>query len=123
MNGRENIADIYPLSPAQQGMLMVVLLSGSSSEYYFDQCVLTLTGRLDAAAWREAWRLMVERHAALRTLFVWERRERPLQVVRRAVDLPWQELDWRALPEAERTEQLDALLAADHARGFDLGQA
>jgi len=123
MNGRENVADIYPLSPAQQGMLMVVLLSGGSSEYYFDQCLLTLTGRLDPAAWRDAWRRVVERHAALRTLFLWERRERPLQVVRRAVELPWQELDWRALPAAEREARLAELLREDHERGFDLGQA
>jgi amino acid adenylation domain-containing protein len=123
MSSQSNVVDIYPLSPAQQGMLMVVLLAEKSSEYYFDQVVLTLTGPLDPAAWREAWRRAVARHEALRTQFVWERRERPLQVVRREVELPWEELDWRGLPEAEREPRLDALLRADHARGFDLDRA
>ena len=123
MSSQSNVVDIYPLSPAQQGMLMVVLLAEKSSEYYFDQVVLTLTGPLDSAAWREAWRRAVARHEALRTQFVWERRERPLQVVRREVELPWEELDWRGLPEAEREPRLDALLSADHARGFDLDRA
>ncbi len=123
MSSQSNVVDIYPLSPAQQGMLMVVLLAEKSSEYYFDQVVLTLTGPLDPAAWREAWRRAVARHEALRTQFVWERRERPLQVVRREVELPWEELDWRGLSEAERQPRLDALLSADHARGFDLDRA
>jgi amino acid adenylation domain-containing protein len=123
MSSPSNVADIYPLSPAQQGMLMVNLLSADRSEYYFDQFIFTLTGRLDAALWREAWRRVVARHGALRTQFAWERRERPLQVVRAEVELPWEELDLRDLPEAERERRLDALLRADHARGFDLSRA
>ncbi|MEA2695279.1 MAG: hypothetical protein QOJ16_4666, partial [Acidobacteriota bacterium] len=104
------VPEEYPLSPAQQGMLMVVLLSANRSEYYFDQYVVTLTGRLDPGAWREAWRRVVARHEALRTRFVWEGRERPLQVVCREVDLPWEELDWQGLPEPERERRLDDLL-------------
>ena len=34
--------------------------------------------------------------------FLWERREQPLQVVRRDAALPWIEEDWRHLPAAER---------------------
>ncbi len=123
MSSPSNVTDIYPLSPAQQGMLMVNLLSADRSEYYFDQFVFTLTGRLDAALWREAWRRVVARHGALRTQFAWERRERPLQVVRAEVELPWEELDLRDLAATERERRLDALLRADHARGFDLSRA
>ncbi|HYG62355.1 MAG TPA: amino acid adenylation domain-containing protein, partial [Thermoanaerobaculia bacterium] len=119
---KQNIEDIYPLSPAQQGMLMVLLLSGYRSEVYFEQVVATLEGRLDLAAWQRAWQEVVRRHPALRTQLVWERREQPLQVVRREVELPWQELDWSGLPEAEREERLAAFLRDDHARGFDLGK-
>ncbi|HEX6862441.1 MAG TPA: amino acid adenylation domain-containing protein, partial [Thermoanaerobaculia bacterium] len=75
-------------------------------------------GELDTVLWRRAWQRVVDRHPSLRTLFVWERREQPLQVVRRQAELPWTELDWRGQAEPAR---LDGFLAEDRARGFDLG--
>jgi amino acid adenylation domain-containing protein len=117
---KQNVEDIYPLSPSQQGMLLYLLLSGYTSEVYFDQYVATLEGRLDLAAWRQAWQRILDRHPALRTLFLWERRDQPLQIVRRGVELPWKDLDWSALPETERQERLAAFLREDEAEGFDL---
>jgi amino acid adenylation domain-containing protein len=118
----QNVQDIYQLSPAQQSMLLYLLLSGYRSEVYFDQYVATLAD-VDPEALRSAWQTVIDRHAVLRTLFVWEKREQPLQVVRRKADVPWQEHDWRELPEAERERRLADFLREDHALGFDLGKA
>ncbi len=115
------IEDIYPLSPGQQGMLTVVLLAGAGTEVYFDQSTMTLGGELDVVLWRRAWQWVLDRHPALRTLFVWERQREPLQIVRREVELPWQELDWRGLPAPEREARLEEFRRQDRARGFDLG--
>jgi thioesterase domain-containing protein/acyl carrier protein len=46
-----------------------------------------------------------------------------LQVVRQSALLPWQELDWRHLPQAVQEQQFKAFLQQDRARGFDLGHA
>jgi amino acid adenylation domain-containing protein len=118
---KPNVEDIYQLSPGQQGMLTVVLLSGAQSEVYFDQSTMTLGGELEVGLWRRAWQRVLDRHPSLRTLFVWERRGEPLQVVRREVEIPWQELDWSGLPLAEREARLESFLREDRARGFDLG--
>src|SRR6185295_7087094 len=118
---KQNVEDIYPLSPGQQGMLMVVLLAGPQSEIYFDQSTFTLEGDLDVGVWRNAWQRVVDRHPSLRTLFVWERRDQPLQVVRRQAELPWEDLDWRDLPAIERESRLEDFRRLDRARGFDLG--
>ncbi|HSK77696.1 MAG TPA: amino acid adenylation domain-containing protein [Thermoanaerobaculia bacterium] len=120
---KKNVEDLYPLAPAQQGMLMYLLISGAGSEVFFDQFASTLAGRLDVSAWRRAWQQVVDRHPTLRTLFLWEKRDQPLQVVRRTVELPWQELDWRDLPEPEREVRWAAFLHEDAKQGFDLGQA
>ena len=91
---KKNIDGIYPLSPVQQGMLFHSLLAPESG-VYFNQVLYTLSGRLQKVAMQRAWQQVVDRHEALRTLFVWKEREKPLQVVRRGVTLPWEELDWR----------------------------
>ena len=116
----EEIEDVYPLSPGQQGMLAVVLLAGPGSEVYFDQSTLNLIGELDTAVWQRAWQRVQDRHPVLRTRFVWERQGEPLQVVHKQVELPWQELDWSAESEGDRKARLDPFLRQDRARGFDL---
>jgi amino acid adenylation domain-containing protein len=118
----QNVQDIYPLSPAQQSMLLYLLLSGYRYEVYFDQYVGTIEN-VDPPALKGAWQAVMDRHPVLRTMFVWEKRDQPLQVVRRQVDVPWQEHDWRELPEAERTQKLAAFLREDHTLGFDLAKA
>ena len=118
----KNIESIYPLSPMQQGMLFYTLLSPKSG-VYFNQVIYTLTGRLQEAAMQRAWQAVAGRHEPLRTLFVWEGREKPLQVVRRRVTLPCEELDWRGISADEQNWKRAAFLQADRQHGFDLAQA
>ncbi len=117
----DNIEAIYPLSPLQQGMLFHSNYAHRSG-VYVESLTFRLHGSLDAVAFRNAWQKVVERHSALRTSFVWENRETPLQVVRKQVDLPWQEFDWRHLSEADQQAQLGVLLKEDHEQGYDLSR-
>ncbi len=121
MSDRRNVQDVYPLSPLQEGMLFESLYAPESG-VYVEQIAAELRGDLDAAAFAAAWRRAVDRHPVLRTAFVWKRVERPLQVVHREVELPVVEEDWRGLGDAERERRLEAYLAADAARGFDLAR-
>lgn len=114
-----NVESIYRLTPAQEGMLFHVVEAPHSGVYH-QQIACSLSGRVDAAALQEAWTWVIGRHAALRTLFTWERRVHPLQIVRQAVTTPWQELDWR--PEAADAS-LAAWLAEDRRQGFELSRA
>src|SRR5262249_44427549 len=113
-----NVEAVYPLSPVQAGILFHTLYS-EGSRVYFQQLCTTYRGPLDLAAYKRAWQRMVDRHAILRTLFVWERQKAPLQVVRRRAELDWSEHDWtaRSAPEAEAA--LEGPLAAAPTRGFD----
>jgi amino acid adenylation domain-containing protein len=119
---RKNVEDLYLLSPLQQGMLFHTLYSPGSAAYV-EQLVLVLGGRPRAAELRRAWQMVVERHSVLRTGFIWEGVPKPLQVVFRKVDVPWQEHDWSALPEAEVEARWARLLEEDRERGFDLPRA
>jgi amino acid adenylation domain-containing protein/non-ribosomal peptide synthase protein (TIGR01720 family) len=120
-NGRE-VEDLYPLSPTQQGLLFHTLYAPRSA-VYFEQVSVRLSGELDVAAFREAWRRVVERHAVLRTAFAWEDLEEPLSIVRRNVDLPWEEQDWRGASATEDRRRLEGFLDQDRKKGFDLTEA
>ncbi len=117
-----NIEDIYTLSPMQQGMLFHSLYTPEAS-VYTEQMSCTLHGRLNVPAFERAWQRAVDHHPILRTAFVWEGVDEPLQVVMRRVELPLEQHDWRGLAAAEQATQLEAFLQADHARGFELSQA
>jgi amino acid adenylation domain-containing protein/non-ribosomal peptide synthase protein (TIGR01720 family) len=119
--GKKQVEDIYPLSPMQEGMLFHSLYAPRSG-VYCGQTSCALEGDLDTEALHSAWQRLVERHGALRTCFVWEKRDEPFQVVYRQVRLPWEELDWREVGPQRLEPELQRFLAADRERGFDLAR-
>jgi hypothetical protein len=78
---------------------------------------------MDVGAFRQAWQTVVDRHAALRTAFIWEVIDEPLQVVRGTVEIPFVQEDWREFSSAEQRDRLEAFLREDRARGFDPAKA
>ncbi|MEH2230449.1 MAG: amino acid adenylation domain-containing protein [Nostoc sp.] len=118
----KNIESIYPLSPMQQGMLFHTLYEPESG-VYIEQFCLTLSGNLDITVLQQACVRVVKRHPVLRTLVVWEKQEKPLQVVCKQVELPWQNYDWCSLSATEQQERLEAFLQADRIQGFVLDKA
>jgi len=118
----QSIESIYPLSPIQQGLLFH-LLYNPNSEAYFTQTWGTLVGALNLEAFRQAWQQAVNRHPILRTAFVWDQLDAPLQVVYRHVTLPFEQQDWRHCSAEEQQEQWQSLLQRDRQRGWDPAQA
>jgi amino acid adenylation domain-containing protein len=119
----KNVADLYPLSPMQQGMLFHTLLS-PDDEIYLPQIDLTLEGDLDPDRLHQAWQQVIAHHPALRTAFQWEKRDQPFQVVYRQVSLPWQLLDWSTenLNDIDLIDRLNQQLDRDR-HAFELKAA
>ena len=116
------LEDVYPLTPMQQGILFHSLYTRTSGEYV-EQFSCDLRGPLDVPAFRRAWEHVIGRHTALRTAFVWEDLDEPLQVVHREARLPFELQDWRSLSAAEQSERFDAFIRAERAWGtFDLSR-
>ncbi|HVU49083.1 MAG TPA: MupA/Atu3671 family FMN-dependent luciferase-like monooxygenase [Polyangia bacterium] len=112
----------YPLSPVQAGMLFN-RLAAPASGVDIEQMIAGLPEALDVAALERAWRLLVERHAALRTSLAWGGPGEPEQRVSPSVDLPVAVHDWREAPRAEQERRLEDFLVEDRRRGFDLARA
>ncbi len=119
----DNVEDLYPLSPLQHGMLFHSIASPRSGVYLEQFSFAVEAEGFDAAAFRSAWIEVLARHTALRTSFVWEGLDEPLQVVREKVDLPWQYLDWRGLDNGRQADALEGRLRSNLKEGFDLSQA
>jgi amino acid adenylation domain-containing protein/non-ribosomal peptide synthase protein (TIGR01720 family) len=118
----DNVESIYPLSPMQEGMLFHSI-DGKESKVYVVVLHFSLHGALNVSAFKLAWQQVLDRHPVLRTFFIWKNRETPLQIVRRRVDLPWQDHDWRHMAASEQTKLLKSFLQADREKGFNLSKA
>ncbi|WP_052517558.1 amino acid adenylation domain-containing protein [Archangium violaceum] len=119
---RRSIEDLYPLSPLQKGLLFHVL-HAESADMYLNQVSWELEGPLDVTAVARAWQETVARHTSLRTAFLWEGLEEPLQVVMRDVQLPIRSEDWREVPPSEFEARFAEWIASDRRQGFELERA
>jgi hypothetical protein len=103
----------------QQGMLFHTLFDLESA-IYFRQISCVIEGELDLDAFKQAWQQVIDRHAALRTFFVWKGLKEPVQVVRESVSLPWAEHDWQRQTAAEKEAACQSLLQAERKKGITL---
>ncbi|GAA3069847.1 hypothetical protein GCM10010464_37650 [Pseudonocardia yunnanensis] len=119
-------ADVWPVSPLQEGFFFHAALDGDGPDVYLIQEVLHLAtaGRttIDASALRAAAQDLLHAHPQLRAGFGQLADGRVVQAVAARVTLPWQEVDLSGLPATRQSERLDELLAADRARRFDLAR-
>jgi amino acid adenylation domain-containing protein/non-ribosomal peptide synthase protein (TIGR01720 family) len=119
---KRQVHDLYPLSPMQEGLLFHTLYAPESG-VYFEQFHFTLEGELNLWAFQRAWQHLINRHTILRTSFVWEGLEKPVQIVYKQAKLPWVQLDLRQLTAREQQERLTVFLRQDKKSGFDLTTA
>jgi non-ribosomal peptide synthase protein (TIGR01720 family) len=116
-----NVEDVYPLYSLQAGLLFHSVFTPQSRMYY-EQFVGRLVGAIDPAALRQAWQHVVDAHTILRTGFAWDGLERPLQIVYRRAELPWDEHDLRDVSRRDADSRWMALLESDRQRGLELGR-
>src|ERR1700693_6363691 len=92
------------LSPAQEGMLFHDA-NAKNSGIDIGQIVCSIDEPIDVEKLKSAWRLVVDRHDALRTSFHLHKGEEPHQNVHRDVALPWTAKDLRALSGAQQESE------------------
>ncbi len=118
----KNVADIYPLTPMQE-LMLVHALAARGADVLVNPAIFDLRGELDARVFQAAWAAVIARHPALRTAFAWEGLRRPMQVVRETVEAEWRTDDWRGQSPVEQEAAWAAWMDADARRGFTLTQA
>jgi hypothetical protein len=95
---KENIKDIYKLSPMQEGLFFHALRE-KQSHVYFMQISFDIVGNLDMKLLKETWQQLFKRHDILRTVFIYKKVDVPLQVVLKQVEAPCNFIDLSGLAE------------------------
>lgn len=95
---KEDVQDIYPLSPMQEGMLFHALMGEAQSAYH-ETLRIRFGRKTDAKKLMHAWQMVVARHDALRRVFVADRAKTPVQMVLKTVSLDFLTEDLSLCPE------------------------
>ena len=111
------IEDIYPLSPMQEGMLFHHLFD-SESEAYFEQMSYRLKGKIDLTNLKSSFLHILKMHDILRSNFINDIAERPLQIVRTNTDNSFYSYDIRNVENQE--DYLLNFKEKEKSQSFDL---
>ncbi len=112
------LADLWPLSPLQEGLLFHALYDAQAPDVYMVQHVFELAGPVDPARLRAAGQALLDRHANLRVSIHHRKSGAPVQVVSRRVVLPWREVDLSGQPDPQAA--VVALALQERELRFDL---
>ncbi|MFE9582023.1 non-ribosomal peptide synthase/polyketide synthase [Nocardia sp. NPDC006044] len=118
-----NLADVWPVTPLQSGMLFHALLAESSVDVYTTQFVLDLGGDVDPGRMHRAAQGVLDRHDNLRVAFAEDAAGNPVQIVQDSLEVPWRLIDLSQLEPDAAAGELAAIKAADLADHFDMRTA
>ncbi|QHS63326.1 non-ribosomal peptide synthetase [Chitinophaga agri] len=117
-----HIEDVYPMSDIQSGMIYASLLNPGKGVYH-DQFIYPFAIDTQPALLTQAFMQLVQRHSILRTAFNLDINEEGVQVVYKSIPVHITQLDWSATDRVHAGEQLQAYLAAERAKPFDVTKA
>ncbi|HEX7817151.1 amino acid adenylation domain-containing protein, partial [Dyella sp.] len=93
-----SIEEVLPLAPLQPGLLFQHLLDEGHADAYLVQTLFEIHGPVDQDMLQRAARALLSRHGNLRASFVQHGSlVQPLQVIPRAVTLPWRQVDLQSV--------------------------
>lgn len=116
-----NLADAYPLTLLQSGMLFHGELE-TDSDLYHNIAGVHLRMPFSEEKLRRAINILTTKHAILRTSFDLRNYSEPLQLVHQHVEIPLEIFDLREFDEKHQEEQLEKWIEAEKKQKFDWTQ-
>ncbi|MCX6581229.1 MAG: amino acid adenylation domain-containing protein, partial [Candidatus Aminicenantes bacterium] len=114
-----DIENILALTPLQEGMLFHYI-QDSQSELYFEQLCLEIFGEIDARHFEKAWNIVIQTNEMLRTVFRWEKLEKPSQVILKELPCEIRFHDLSGMDNDQTKKALAEIKAKDRGEGFEL---
>ena len=118
--GKEDIEDIYPMSDIEKGMVYYTLKDPGETAYH-DQMVYQIRyPQFNPQIFKQALRLLAQKHPILRTSFHMDDYKEPVQIVHKSVRIDMEHLD---ISNKQRTQQetcIKQCLLEDRQQGFNV---
>lgn len=118
---KSDIQEVYSLSPMQSSMLFQYLLEKDAASY-FQQVSFLVTGEVDFSLFKESFQSIIQKYDIFRTVFVYKKVKKPLQVVFKAREAEVDFEDISHLDETEQESYLNQFIDQDREQGFDLSK-
>ena len=116
---QSDVEDILPLTPMQAGLLFQALYD-ADSQAYFLQMTFRLKGALDYPVFTQSGRLLCHRNTALRSAFLYDDLDRPVQIVFKERPPEMNLHDLCSFSRSEQQDHVEEYRQQDRLRGFDL---
>jgi tyrocidine synthetase III len=116
---KQDIKDIYKLSPMQEGMYFHALMD-KQADKYFEQLSYRIFGTLHIAVIGKSLDILLQRHDILRTVFNSKKAGLPLQVVLKERKMDFRFEDLRHMPRDAQEKYIAQLKERDRRTPFDL---
>ncbi|MCP5053644.1 MAG: amino acid adenylation domain-containing protein, partial [bacterium] len=118
---KKNIEDVVALTPMQEGMLFHYL-KDPESDHYLEQFSLELSGDVRKQPFEKAWNFVVRANQMLRTVFRWEKLDRPVQMILKEHPLQPEYHNLSGLEPGEKAKRLREIKAAAKTGVMDLSE-
>ena len=119
---RKNISSMYGLSPVQEGILFhsTYLYSTGAKENttYHTQFDVTFSSKLDVVRFKKAWQHVINNHTILRTGFIYDKVNIPIQFVNKEVEVPLRLVDLTGSTDQEKDITFKKLKDEDRFEDF-----
>ena len=119
---QNEIEDIYPLSPLQEGLLFHSLYNNNTAAYIVQfQC--DIVGEFSKTSFEKAWKHLMEAHTILRTGIHTKNISIPIQCVYKNIEVPLATIDYSDLTAEEQSKAIEKFVFEDRNIGFSLQEA
>ena len=119
---RKNISSMYGLSPVQEGILFhsTYLYNSDRKENttYHTQFDVSFSSNLNMDLFKKAWQYVINNHTILRTGFIYDKVNIPIQFVNKEVEVPLQFVDLTNSSDQEKETAFLALKSKDRFEDF-----
>ncbi|MCK4258961.1 MAG: hypothetical protein KAX49_08285, partial [Halanaerobiales bacterium] len=116
----QNVQNILSLTPMQEGMLFHYL--HDIENYYFEQLCLKIRGKIKMEVMRKAWNYVIEANEMLRTIFRWEKLQKPVQIILKTYEVPLRIHDLSNLTDSEKEQKIYEIQEQDQHNQIDISK-
>jgi amino acid adenylation domain-containing protein len=118
---KENIKDIYPLTPMQQGMLFQALYDEDSLAY-FNQFTFPLLEEINVRIFEDSWNEVLVRYDNLRAVFITKNVKESMQIILKRQKIDFYFEDIRGMERSKQKIYINNYQNKDKEHSFDLSK-